>query len=75
MLAEESKMKVPNAHLAQVDGEKIVNYLLKPAHRYPIRDRGRTTTNDLIKWRLVQKGGRGSGLATVFGSVFLTQEI
>jgi len=27
-------MKVPNAHLAQVDREKIVNYLLNPAHRY-----------------------------------------
>jgi len=29
-------MKVPNAHLAQVDREKIVNYLLNPAHRYGI---------------------------------------
>jgi hypothetical protein len=29
-------MKVPNAQLAQVDREKIVNYLLNPAHRYGI---------------------------------------
>jgi len=29
-------MKVPNAHLAQVNREKIVNYLLNPAHRYGI---------------------------------------
>lgn len=26
-------MKVPNAHLAQVDREKIADYLLNPAHR------------------------------------------
>jgi hypothetical protein len=29
-------MKVPNAHLAQVDREKIVNCLLNPAHRYGV---------------------------------------
>lgn len=26
-------MKVPNAHLAQVDRQKIVSYLLNPVHR------------------------------------------
>ena len=27
-------MKIPNAHLAVVEREKITNYLLNPAHRY-----------------------------------------
>lgn len=30
--SEQTGMKLPNAHLAIVDREKIVNYLLNPAH-------------------------------------------
>lgn len=30
------RMKLPNAHLATVDMEKVVDYLLNPAHRYGV---------------------------------------